>query len=758
MSIESNQLLSKRYRIIRQIGSGGMSSVYLAIDEQTSRDVAIKVLKEELQDDQEFVSRFQTEAKAASSLNHPHVVKVLGVGQDGGKRYMVQEYISGKTLKQVIQERGRIDWEESVHIALQVASGLEHAHAHGVVHRDIKPHNILMTDGNTAMLTDFGIARASTSNTVTIQGGSTMGSVHYFSPEQARGGIVGPKADIYSLGVMIYEMVTGLLPFEGETSVAVAVKHLQETPANPTEIHPDIPDGLSRIIHKCMQKAPSARYESARELYDELGRFLENPEGSGYGLLQSDSMMQTASTKDIEAESPHHYLRVKELESTINERSSSRVRERAVVIGVIVAVLVLLIGGLAFFIQRIRSQLTPGVTDQYIVENFVGQRYDIVRDKLNSHNIRHEMDYIYSDDIQVNHVVGQSIEPGTALSSAGITTLYLEVSQGTNQVLLPDYVERNARAVQDELQDNYDINVLIQRENHPTITKESVIRTEPPYGSTLNRGGNVTLFVSDGPGQETVPQIYGRPLNDVLTQLSALGFTVSEVRVQSERELERSEMYVIASDPEQGAEMSTADPIVLTVSDEETARALLSPEPSNTPSPEPANTPTPEPTHTPSPEPTNTPTPEPTNTPSPEPSNTPSPEPTNTPSPEPTNTPSPEPTNTPTPEPTNTPTPEPTNTPTPEPASTPTPVPVTTSATSETSADTTAGTSETTTETTADSPPETPSSTTADTTSASSSSSASAADGGGSGNTEPSGAGQKHKGGPTVQPEAICTP
>lgn len=643
MSIESNQLLSKRYRIIRQIGSGGMSYVYLAIDEQTSRDVAIKVLKEELQDDQEFVSRFQTEAKAASSLSHPNVVKVLGVGQDGGKRYMVQEYIPGKTLKQLIQERGRIDWEEAVHIALQVASGLEHAHAHGVVHRDIKPHNILMTDNNTAMLTDFGIARASTSSTVTIQGGSTMGSVHYFSPEQARGGIVGPKADIYSLGVMIYEMVTGLLPFEGETSVAVAVKHLQEAPANPSEIHPDIPEGISRIIHKCMQKAPSARYDSARDLFDELGQFLEDPEAAGYGLLHSDSIMQTASTKDFEAGSQQHYLRVKELESTINERSNSRVMERAVIVGVIAAVLVLLIGGLTFFIQRIRSQLTPAVTDQYIVENFLGQRYDIVRDKLNSHNIRHEMDYIYSDDVQVNHVVGQSIEPGTALSSAGITTLYLEVSQGTNQVLLPDYVERNARAVQDELQENYDINVLIQRENHPAIPKESVIRTEPPYGSTLNRGGDVTLFVSDGPGLASVPQIIGRPLNDVLTQLSASGFTVSEVRVQSDRELDRSEMYVIASDPEEGAEISTADPIVLTASDEETARALLSPEPTNTPSAEPTNTPSPEPTNTPSPEPTNTPSPEPTNTPSPEPTNTPTPEPTNTPSPEPDNTPTPEP-------------------------------------------------------------------------------------------------------------------
>ena len=373
MSIESNQLLSKRYRIIRQIGSGGMSYVYLAIDEQTSREVAIKMLKDELHDDQEFVSRFQTEARAASSLDHPNIVKVLGVGQEGGKRYMVQEYISGETLKQHIQERGRIRWEEAVPLIMQIASGLEHAHTHGVVHRDIKPHNILMADAETAMLTDFGIARASTSNTVTIQGGSTMGSVHYFSPEQARGGIVGPKADIYSLGVVMYETVTGVLPFEGENSVAVAVKHLQDTPENPTVMYSEIPVGLSNIILKCMQKSPSTRYDSARELYEELDAFLLNPESDSYGILHPDSLDPDDQTQYVQVvRQQQHYQRVKELETTINERSNSRLMERVVVIGVIAVVLVLLIGGIALFINRIRNPLTPASSDQYIVEDFVG--------------------------------------------------------------------------------------------------------------------------------------------------------------------------------------------------------------------------------------------------------------------------------------------------------------------------------------------------------------------------------------------------
>ena len=275
--------LAQRFKIIRLIGQGGMANVYLATDMQNQARVAVKILKPELLDDEELVHRFDIEAKAASSLSHPNIVKVYGVGEENEIRYMVMQYVEGMTLKEMIDRYGKLDWRVAVPICLQVVAALQNAHAHGIVHRDIKPHNIMITRDHRALVTDFGIARASTANTITLSGGSAMGSVHYFSPEQARGGIVGAKSDLYSLGIMMYEMVTGQLPFDGDTNVAVAIMHLQNEAVPPIKLNPSLPLGLSNIIMKCMRKLPTERYESAEELGQELARFQQNPGGT-YGL------------------------------------------------------------------------------------------------------------------------------------------------------------------------------------------------------------------------------------------------------------------------------------------------------------------------------------------------------------------------------------------------------------------------------------------------------------------------------------------
>src|SRR5665648_212593 len=295
MSISSQgpegMILGGRYRIVRLIGSGGMANVYLATDMSSGLSVAIKILRPEFTADEEFIKRFDTEAKAASLLSHPNIVRVFGVGQEGDFRYMVQEYVDGITAKELITQNGHLDWRVAVPIAIQVGMALDNAHQNGIVHRDIKPHNILITRDRIAKVTDFGIARAASNNTITLTSGGALGSVHYFSPEQARGAMVGPSSDIYSLGVLLFEMVTGRVPFDGDTSVAIAIKHLQEPPPLASGFVPGIPAGLDAIIQKCMQKSPDFRYANIREMFTELDALMVDPNGA-YGIVTKSDLSE----------------------------------------------------------------------------------------------------------------------------------------------------------------------------------------------------------------------------------------------------------------------------------------------------------------------------------------------------------------------------------------------------------------------------------------------------------------------------------
>ena len=245
--------LGNRYEILEKIGVGGMATVYKARCKLLNRNVAIKVLKDEFANDAEFIKRFQIEAQAAASLSHPNIVSIYDVGNEDNMHYIVMELIEGETLKDIITRKGKLDWREAVDIAAQIAAGLAKAHANHIIHRDIKPHNIIITKDGVAKVTDFGIAKAVSNSTINAFG-STIGSVHYFSPEHARGGYTDEKSDIYSLGVVLYEMVTGKLPFDGDTPVSVALKHIQETPKEPIEINKDIPIGVNNIIMKQSKK------------------------------------------------------------------------------------------------------------------------------------------------------------------------------------------------------------------------------------------------------------------------------------------------------------------------------------------------------------------------------------------------------------------------------------------------------------------------------------------------------------------------
>ena len=270
--------IANRYEILEKTGVGGMATVYTAKDLVLNRHVAVKVLKEEFTTDEEFVKRFNTEALAAASLSHANIVSIYDVGNEDNIYYIVMELVRGKTLKQIITENGPISWKWATNIAIQIASALEVAHKNNIVHRDIKPHNIIITEDGVAKVTDFGIAKAVSNSTITAFG-TTIGSVHYFSPEQAKGGYTDAKSDIYSLGVVMYEMLTGQVPFDADTSVSVALMHMQEKPVPPIEINKNIPIALNDIILKAMQKEPMARYQTAAEMISDLRRALKEPNG-----------------------------------------------------------------------------------------------------------------------------------------------------------------------------------------------------------------------------------------------------------------------------------------------------------------------------------------------------------------------------------------------------------------------------------------------------------------------------------------------
>ena len=276
MNLEGS-VIGNRYKIQEKIGNGGMATVYKALDQILNRYVAVKVLREEFTTDEEFIKRFNVEAQAVASLTHPNIVSVYDVGNEGNLYYIVMELVKGKTLKEIIVEDGALGWKWSVKIAMQIASALETAHRNNIIHRDIKPHNIIITEDGVAKVTDFGIAKAVSNSTITAFG-TTIGSVHYFSPEHARGGFTDARSDLYSLGVVMYEMVTGRVPFDSDTPVSVALKHMQEEPIEPKKIKPDLPQCVNDIIMKAMRKDANERYQTATEMIKDLELALKHPE------------------------------------------------------------------------------------------------------------------------------------------------------------------------------------------------------------------------------------------------------------------------------------------------------------------------------------------------------------------------------------------------------------------------------------------------------------------------------------------------
>ena len=543
MILQSGMFIEDRYELINKIGSGGMSEVYKARCHKLNRFVAIKFLKPEYCEDENFIVNFQREAQAAAALLHPNVVSVYDVNETDGVYYIVMEYVEGITLKQYIERNGKIPVKEATSIAIQIAQGMEAAHNAGIVHRDIKPANVLISREGKIKVTDFGIARTTTANTISED---ILGSVRYISPEQARGGRVDSRSDIYSFGIVLYEMLTGELPFDGESSVTIALKHIQENVPLASEIAPELPMGIVRIVEKCTQKKPERRYQKTSSLLSDLKKSLLSPdenfvilesedaEGATVFISEADakrlreevntsSSEPSKNTSETERASSYRYEDEEDYsDEDYDEEDESRdkldkilkvggIIAGIVIIIVLVVMLVMLFAGDGCTISGGKSEETETESETagvFEVPDVEGLTEDEAVSALEALGFVVSTSYEASDDVEEGVVISQSIVSGTELEEGSEITL--TISSGADTVTLKDYsglTQADAEAALTELGLAYTVTLEYSDE----IGTGYVIETDPEAGSEVSVNSTVTLVVSRGEETKTtsVPQFVG---------------------------------------------------------------------------------------------------------------------------------------------------------------------------------------------------------------------------------------------------------
>ncbi|KZE65825.1 hypothetical protein AWM68_05450 [Fictibacillus phosphorivorans] len=513
--------VSGRYKLLEVIGDGGMAIVYRAKDLLLDRDVAVKVLRSEFNKDEDFIRRFKREAESATSLDHPNIVSIYDVGEDEEIYFIVMEYVQGKTLKQYIKEHGKISVEESLHIMKQIVSGMAVAHDHGIIHRDIKPHNILITDNGTAKLTDFGIALAITSATITHTN-SILGSVHYFSPEQARGGIANAKSDIYSFGAVLYEMVTGRVPFVGDSPVSVALKHLQENVIEPRRLNPEIPQSVENIILKSLAKNPLRRYNSADELLRDMNTALD-PDRI-YEQKWNEESEEDERTKYIPPiVSQLEPVEIKEKSSAAEEVEKQEKPKKKRKWWLIVLLSLLLLGGAGIAAFTILPSIFH--VEEVSVPDVVGEEYVDAFDKLRAEGLEVKRQEVFDAEIEEGHVVRQDPSPGTKVKQQAIITLY--VSKGPEKENMPDVEGYNIDEAKELLKENGFTKININYEESDTELEGTVLTQSPDRDEKVTPSETtVTLTVSSGTPTVQVQNLIGATEQDVKTFAENAGLTV----------------------------------------------------------------------------------------------------------------------------------------------------------------------------------------------------------------------------------------
>ena len=605
--LKTGTIIAERYEILGKIGTGGMADVYKAKDHKLNRFVAVKVLKPEFREDTTFIRKFKSEAQAAAVLTHPNIVNVFDVGDDNGVYYIVMELIEGITLKEYISKKGKLSVKEATSIAIQVSMGLEAAHSHGIVHRDVKPQNIIISMDGKVKVTDFGIARAASSNTISS---NVMGSVHYSSPEQVRGGYSDEKSDIYSLGITMYEMVTGKVPFDGDTTVAIAIKHLQEEIVPPSVYTPELPHSLEQIILKCTQKSVDRRYQNMEDVTADLKHSLIDPQGDFVTLTSVDNEAKTVVISDKElGEIKHMPKQISKsepeaLEEEINEtdyddepeekkrrnRSDKTEKKKKrgghgmtiamLLMGIIILVAIILVAGKASGLigsgsdtdKKTEASDTSETDDDGMVTvpNLIGKTEDEAKDMTKDMKLGIQPMGEEASTQAKGTISSQDIPKGSKVEQ--YTTIKYYISKGTQQITIPDVDGQTGVDAQQTLED-MGLTVNVQKEyselnddGTPVTDPGYAVSTTPSAGENVSSGDTVTLIVSRGVDygdSVEVPSVVGMTKNDAVTTFGKF----LNVEVKEEKSTEVAAGEVISQEPEAG---NWEDPdnvnVVITVS------------------------------------------------------------------------------------------------------------------------------------------------------------------------------------------------
>ena len=560
--------LDGRYEIHELLGVGGMAYVYKAYDNIEKRWVAIKILKEELAGNSDFLRRFRNESKAIAVLSHPNIVKVYDVSFGDRIQYIVMEYIDGITLKQYIEQQGEIKWREALYFTVQILRALQHAHEKGIIHRDIKPQNIMLLEDGTIKVTDFGIARFSQAETQTMTD-KAIGSVHYIAPEQARGGYINDKADIYSVGVMLYEMLTGQLPFVADNAVSVAIMQMQAEPTPPSRINPSIPKGLEEITMHAMEKNPAQRFPSAADMLEDVERFRRNPEIVFHYGEQVDRAYAGTSA-DIygnvqQNAAPQKYNDNYEYEEEY-VRSKNGARASNIIKGIVAAVIVvaLVVGGI--FGWRYLQNLTISTnktSDEIVLPKFVGMIYaSDIEGNSEYADLTFEITYGNVPSKQPGEVLRQTPAAGMTVKKG--KTVSLTVNGEAEQVVVEDVKGYKQQDAYDALK-ALNLSPKIQAVADDDTAVGYVVKTDPAAGSTVSTGTTVTIYVSSGPSTESavIPNIVGYQYSAAKEELEAAGFVVT---AEYDDESDKDENTVLSVSPNEGEKAKKGSVVTVTVS------------------------------------------------------------------------------------------------------------------------------------------------------------------------------------------------
>ncbi len=588
--------LADRYEIVGKIGAGGMADVYKAKDHTLGRFVGIKVLKTEFSEDANFVIKFRTEAQSAAGLEHPNIVNIYDVGSENSVHYIVMEYVEGITLKTYIEKKGQLSFKEAVSIAIQVGRGIEAAHNKHIIHRDIKPQNIIISTEGKVKVTDFGIARAANANTINSD---VMGSVHYASPEQARNGFVDGKSDIYSLGIVMYEMVTGRVPFDGESAVAVAIQHLQEEMVVPSAYAPNLPVSIEKIILKCTQKSPDRRYDSISDLLMDLKKALISPDEDfvvmvPLGQQDKTRIMKAEEVETIKQQTRNMYreeLEEDEEEEEVDEEDEDedgflnpKMEKAVTIMGIVAAVIIvgiiIYIAGSVFGLfkfgggrdkeenkepeTKVESDQIPEQeeTEQVEMINLKGYTYEEAQDKLNTIHLGITRGgEESSEEYPQGQIISQSHEEGIMVEKN--TTITVIISSGVGEFDVPD-VKGKSKSEAETILENAGLIPAFDYQHDDNIPNDQVISQSPDVGAKAKKGDTVTVMLSQGRETFQVPDVRNKPEAEAREEMMNAGIEV--VSTSSDYSDDIQEGWVISQSLTPGKTVEKGTQVTLVIS------------------------------------------------------------------------------------------------------------------------------------------------------------------------------------------------